>query len=80
MARYIIALQNIATRFWIYAMERETPAEQLADVAKHRALGEAIAGGDEIAAEAAMLEVVGEPPSAYPPARRAQAMGGGAAV
>ena len=45
LARYIIALQNIATRFWIYAMERETPAEQLADVAKHRALGEAIAAG-----------------------------------
>jgi DNA-binding GntR family transcriptional regulator len=75
LARYIIALQNIATRFWIYAMERETPAEQLADVANHRALGEAIASGDEAAAEAAMQAVVGEPPSAYPAARRAQAVG-----
>jgi DNA-binding GntR family transcriptional regulator len=70
LARYIVALQNIATRFWIYAMERQSPAEQLADVAKHRALGAAIAAGDPDAAEAAMAQVVGEPPSAYPPARR----------
>lgn len=73
LARYIIALQNIATRFWIHAMERQTPEEQLADVMKHRALGEAIAAGDPAAAEAAMAAVVGEPPSAYPPARRAAA-------
>ncbi|HTK36669.1 MAG TPA: GntR family transcriptional regulator [Caulobacteraceae bacterium] len=73
LARYIIALQNIATRFWIYAMERETPAEQLADVAKHRALGQAIAAGDQAAAEAAMQRVVGEPPSAYPAPRRSAA-------
>ena len=70
LARYLVALQNIATRFWIYAMERETPAEQLADVRKHRAVGAAIAAGDEVAAEAAMRQVVGEPPSAYPAARR----------
>jgi DNA-binding GntR family transcriptional regulator len=75
LARYIIALQNIATRFWIYAMEKETPAEQLADVVKHRALGAAIAGGDQVAAEAAMQRVVGEPPSAYPAARRSQIVG-----
>ena len=77
LARYIIALQNIATRFWIYAMERETPDEQIADVTKHRALGHAIAAGDEAAAEAAMMAVVGEPPSAYSPTRRSQALGGG---
>ena len=76
LARYLIALQNIATRFWIYAMERESPAEQHADVAKHRALGAAIAAGDPVAAEAAMAEVVGEPPSAYPAARRPPSTGG----
>jgi len=70
LARYIIALQNIATRFWIYAMERQTPEEQLVDVARHRALGEAIASGDPAAAEAAMAQVVGEPPSAQNGSRR----------
>jgi DNA-binding GntR family transcriptional regulator len=66
LAAFIISLQNIATRFWIYAMETQTPEEQLADIALHRALGEAIAARDPEAAEAAMARVVGEPPSAYP--------------
>ncbi len=69
LARYIVALQNVATRFWIYAMERQTAEEQLADVGKHRALGAAIAAGDPLAAEAAMEAVVGDPPSAYASAR-----------
>ncbi len=73
LARYIISLQNIATRFWIHAMERQTAEEQLADVALHRALGEAIAARDPAAAEAAAMRVVGEPPSAYPPKRQAAA-------
>ena len=30
--RYVIALQNVATRFWVYAMEKQSPAEQLEDV------------------------------------------------
>lgn len=66
LARYIVALQNIATRFWIYAMERQSPEEQLADIALHRALADAIAAGDPAAAEAAMARLVGDPPSAYP--------------
>ena len=43
----------------------------LADVALHRALASAIAARDANAAEAAAMRVVGEPPSAYPPRRRA---------
>jgi len=65
LARYLVALQNIATRFWVNAMEKQTEAEQLADVALHRALAQAIASRDPAAAEAAMSRVVGEPPSAY---------------
>jgi DNA-binding GntR family transcriptional regulator len=65
LARYLVALQNIATRFWINAMERQTEAEQLADIALHRALGAAIAARDPEAAELAMSRVVGNPPSAY---------------
>jgi DNA-binding GntR family transcriptional regulator len=72
LARYIVALQNIATRFWIYAMERQSPEEQLADIALHRALADAIAAHDPAAAEAAMARLVGDPPSVYPSKARAQ--------
>ena len=65
LARYLVTLQNIATRFWINAMEKQSAAEQLADVALHRALAAAIAARDPTAAEAAMARVVGDPPSAY---------------
>ena len=65
LARYIIALQNIATRFWIYAMEKQSAEEQLADIALHRGLAAAIAARDAVAAEAAMAKLVGDPPSAY---------------
>jgi DNA-binding GntR family transcriptional regulator len=70
LARYLVSLQNIATRFWIYAMEKQNPEEQLVDVQLHRAVAAAIAARDGEAAEAAMGRIVGEPPSAYPPARR----------
>jgi DNA-binding GntR family transcriptional regulator len=70
LARYLISLQNIATRFWIYAMERQDPQAQLADVALHRAVAAAIAARDPVGAEAAMARIVGDPPSAYPPSRR----------
>jgi DNA-binding GntR family transcriptional regulator len=76
LARYLISLQNIATRFWIYAMEKQNPDEQLADVALHRAVAAAIASRDEAGAEAAMARIVGEPPSAYPPSRRPAAVMG----
>lgn len=67
LARYLVTLQNVAVRFWINAMERQSQAEQLADVALHRAVAAAIAARDPAAAEAAMARIVGEPPSAYPP-------------
>ena len=66
LARFVASLQNIATRFWIYAMEKQTHAEQLADIALHRALAGAIAARDAAAAEACAQRLVGDPPSAYP--------------
>ena len=65
LARYLVTLQNIATRFWINAMERQSEADQLADVRLHRAVGAAIAARDPAAAETAMARIVGDPPSAY---------------
>jgi DNA-binding GntR family transcriptional regulator len=65
LARFIVSLQNVATRFWIWEMEKQSQEDQLADVAKHRALGQAIAARDAQAAEAAALGLVGDPPSAY---------------
>jgi DNA-binding GntR family transcriptional regulator len=66
LARFVVSLQNIATRFWIYAMEKQSPAEQLADIELHRALGVAIAARDVEAAESRAQKLVGDPPSAYP--------------
>ena len=64
LARFIVSLQNIATRFWIFAMERQSPEAQMTDILLHRAAGEAIAARDPVAAEAAMEQLVGHPPSA----------------
>ncbi|MGC4441773.1 FCD domain-containing protein, partial [Streptococcus suis] len=40
LARFVIALQNVATRFWIWQMEKQSPESQLEDVALHRGLGQ----------------------------------------
>jgi DNA-binding GntR family transcriptional regulator len=65
LARFIISLQNVATRFWIWRMEQQSPEAQLEDVVLHRALAQAIASRDPAAAEAAASKLVGDPPSAY---------------
>jgi len=65
LARFVVSLQNVATRFWIWAMERQSPADQLADVERHRALARCIADRDPTAAESAAAELVGDPPSKY---------------
>ncbi len=66
LARYVLALQNIAARFWIYAMEKQSPQDQQGDVDRHRALARAIAAHDAAGAQAAAARLVGDPPSAYP--------------
>ena len=65
LARFVISLQNVATRFWIWEMEKQTPEDQLKDVALHRALGAAIVARDAAGAEAAAALLVGDPPSAH---------------
>ncbi len=67
LARFIVSLQNIATRFWIWAMEKQSPEAQLEDVRLHRTLAAAIAARDPLAAEAAAAKLVGEAPSASAP-------------
>ncbi len=65
LARFMISLENIATRFWIWEMEKQTAGAQLADVALHRALADQIAARDPAGAEAAAQKLIGVPPSAY---------------
>ena len=63
LARFVIALQNVATRFWIWQMEKQSPESQLEDVGLHRGLGQAIADGDPDLAEALCAQLIGHPPS-----------------
>ena len=75
LARYLMTLQNIAARYWVFAMERQPQDEQLADIALHRDLARAIAAGDAAAAEAAMARLIGDPPSLTPGPRLRDAAG-----
>ena len=73
LARYLMTLQNIAARYWVFAMERQPQDEQLADIALHRDLARAIAAGDAAAAEAAHGAPDRRPAQPHPrsaPARR----------
>lgn len=63
LARYVVSLQNVATRFWIWAMEKQSADAQLEDIRLHRALAGMIAARDVAGAEAAADRLVGEPPS-----------------
>ena len=63
LARFVVSLQNVATRFWIWAMEKQSPEDQLEDVRLHRELAAMIAARDVAGAEAAAARLVGEPPS-----------------
>ncbi|PTS88945.1 MULTISPECIES: GntR family transcriptional regulator [unclassified Caulobacter] len=64
LARFVIALQNTATRYWIWQMEKQSQEDQMRDVILHRSLAEAIARRDPVAAEAACAQLIGDPPSA----------------
>lgn len=75
LARYLVVLQDVATRWWVFAMREEPAAEQLADIALHRDLARAIAAGDPVWAEAAMARLIGDPPSLSPEPHRAALAG-----
>ena len=66
LARYLVVLQDVAARWWVFALREEPPAEQLADIALHRDLARAIQAGDAAEAEAAMARLIGDPPSLSP--------------
>ena len=66
LARYLVVLQDVAARWWVFALREEPAAEQLADIALHRDLARAIQAGDAAEAEAAMARLIGDPPSLSP--------------
>jgi DNA-binding GntR family transcriptional regulator len=64
LARIAIPLQHKASRFWVFAMERDTPAERLAEIQRHRAVADRIAKRDIEGARTLMLGVLGAPVAA----------------
>jgi DNA-binding GntR family transcriptional regulator len=61
LARIAIPLQHKASRFWVFAMEHDTPAQRLSEIQRHRAVGERIAKRDAEGARTLMLGVLGAP-------------------
>lgn len=59
LAKIVIPLQHKASRFWAWSMREDAPEDRIAEVARHRALAEAVAAHDPEAARAAMLQVLG---------------------
>jgi DNA-binding GntR family transcriptional regulator len=59
LAKIVIPLQHKASRFWAYSMREDRPEDRVAEVERHRALAEAVAGRDPEAARTAMLQVLG---------------------
>lgn len=64
LARFVISLQNTATRYWVWQMERQTPEAQRVDVGLHRQMAEAIGARDAARAEALCEQLIGLPPGA----------------
>jgi DNA-binding GntR family transcriptional regulator len=60
LARILIPLQHKAARFWAYTLRRTSTGLSTADFGEHRAVMEAIACRDGVAAHAAVLRVLGE--------------------
>ncbi|WP_184719078.1 GntR family transcriptional regulator [Caulobacter sp.] len=65
LARFVVSLQNTATRFWVWQMEQQTPEAQLVDVGLHRRMADAIAARDVVRAEALCEQLIGLPPGAW---------------
>jgi len=61
LARIAIPLQHKASRFWVFAMERDTPAQRLAEIQRHRQVADRIAKRDAEGARTLMLGVLGAP-------------------
>ena len=61
LARIAMPLQHKASRFWMFAMEGDTPAERLAEIQRHRVVADHIARRDAKAARRGMLGILGSP-------------------
>lgn len=60
LARILIPLQHKATRFWVYSMKEDTPAEQLEEVRRHLKIVDLIAAHDAEGARAAVVAILSE--------------------
>ncbi len=58
LARILIPLQHKATRFWVYSMKDDTPAEQLEEVRRHLKIVDLIADHDADGARAAVVAIL----------------------
>ncbi len=63
MERTLITLHNSALRFWHHALPRRPVEAVQNEMASHRAIAEAIAARDPVAAQAAMRAVLGQFPA-----------------
>lgn len=59
LARILIPLQHKAARFWVWSMGDDTEAELLEEIARHRAVIDAIADRDPDRARTAVLRTLG---------------------
>lgn len=62
LAKMVVALHHQTARYWLYAMRAPSIEDSYKALAEHRALVDAIAGGDAGKARAVMLEVLGDFP------------------
>ncbi len=60
LARILIPLQHKATRFWVYSMKEDTPAEQREEVRRHLKLVDLIAARDADGARAAVMDILSD--------------------
>ncbi len=58
LARIAIPLQHKASRFWVFAMAKDTPADRLDEIDRHRRVADAIARRDPDAARQTMLAIL----------------------
>jgi len=62
LAKMVVSLHHQTARYWLYAMRAPSAEDSYKALAEHRALADAIAGGDAGKARAVMLQVLGDFP------------------
>ena len=62
LAKMVVTLHHQTARYWLYAMRAPSLEDGYKALAEHRALADAIAGGDAGKARAVMLQVLGDFP------------------